>query len=110
MLAEEGVDCVVVARSSEEPGPSALERLESGAIDLVINIPRTFDALGRPDGYEIRRRAVDLEITLVTDIELSRLLVQTWTRFRTEPPAIRSWGSYLREGERPASPDSLLRS
>ena len=32
--------------------------IDQGKVDLVINIPREFDQHGRPDGYQIRRRAV----------------------------------------------------
>ncbi len=93
MLANEGLVHDVVARSAEESGRSAREMLEAGESDLVINIPRTFDAAGRPDGYEIRRAAVDLGVPLITDVHLGRLFVRAVERTRREEMRVRNWGS-----------------
>ena len=49
--------------------------IDQGLVDLVINIPREYDELGRPDGYWIRRRAVDAGIPLLTDLQLARAVV-----------------------------------
>ena len=46
-------------------GRSGMDVIDEGLVDLVINVPRTYDELGRPDGYLIRRRAVDAEVSLV---------------------------------------------
>ncbi|HNI61544.1 MAG TPA: hypothetical protein PKW11_16510, partial [Pseudomonadota bacterium] len=62
-----------------------LRLLRSGAIDLVINIPRSFDSEGRPDGFLIRRAATDLEIPLLTDLQLARAVVRMLARVK--PPA-----------------------
>ena len=62
-LAEVGVDCIPVEKDSGD-GISALDLIEDGSVDLVINIPREYDEQGRPDGYKIRRRAVDAGISL----------------------------------------------
>ena len=59
------------------------------SVDLVINVPREYDEMGRPDGYLIRRRAVDAEIPLVTDLMLARALVEAM-RFRNSPAALQA--------------------
>ena len=98
MLREEGLDHEVVARSAEEPGRGARGVLEAGKVDLVINIPRTFDAEGRPDGYAIRRAAVDLGVALITDVHVARLFVRAVVRYGDERMPVRSWGSYVGTG------------
>jgi carbamoyl-phosphate synthase large subunit len=100
MLTEEGLAHEVVARSAEEPGPIARGVIESGRVDLVVNIPRSFDAEGRPDGYEIRRAAVDRGVPLITDVHVARLFVRAVARQRAMPMPVRSWGSYLRAESR----------
>jgi carbamoyl-phosphate synthase large subunit len=50
--------------------------IRSGAIDLVINIPREYSDSGVPDGYFIRRGAIDLEVPLITDLPLARALIR----------------------------------
>jgi carbamoyl-phosphate synthase large subunit len=99
MLRDDGVECQVLARSAEEEGVSARGAMERGLVDLVINIPRTFDESGRPDGYEIRRAAVDLGVPLITDIDLARAFVQAQAHFGHNALSVRDWASYSRRGE-----------
>jgi carbamoyl-phosphate synthase large subunit len=70
--------------------------MEQGLVDLVINIPRRFDESGRPDGYEIRRAAVDLAVPLITDIDLARAFVLACSRVGEEAMTVKDWGSYAR--------------
>ena len=56
--------------------------IEAGAVDLVINIPCAYDEEGRPDGYRIRRAAIDHGVPLVTDPQLARTVIETLRRTR----------------------------
>ena len=77
-------------------GRSGMENvIDDDLVDLVINVPRTYDELGRPDGYLIRRRAVDAEIPLVTDLMLATALVNALRNRAATPPPIRCWSEYL---------------
>ena len=67
-------------------GRSGMDVIDDGLVDLVINVPRTYDELGRPDGYLIRRRAVDAEVPLVTDLMLAKALVNALRNRAVEPP------------------------
>jgi hypothetical protein len=101
MLAELGIECTAVAKA---PGNdlSALELIDRGVVDFVINIPRTYDAQGRPDGYLIRRRAVDAGVPLITDLQLARAVIEA---LRQKPPGslrVVAWNDYL---ERTPGPD-----
>jgi carbamoyl-phosphate synthase large subunit len=75
MLAEVGIACTPVGKG-DNGGLSALEVMDRGLVDLVINIPREYDRMGRPDGYRIRRHAADAGMPLVTDLQLARALVE----------------------------------
>jgi len=46
----------------------------------VINVPREYDELGRPDGALIRKAAVDASIPLITDLQLARAVVEALRR------------------------------
>ena len=74
MLRGIGVACTSVGKG-EEGEKSAVSAIDAGDIDLVINVPLKYDRLGRPDGYLIRRRAIDAGIPLVTDRELARAVI-----------------------------------
>ncbi len=50
--------------------------IDQGLIDLVINVPRSYDQNSRQDGYLVRRRAVDAGIYLITDLQLVRAVIK----------------------------------
>jgi carbamoyl-phosphate synthase large subunit len=74
MLAEIGIACSVVEKQSGT-SPNAISLIEQGGVDLVINVSREYDASGRPDGFEIRRAAVDAGVPLITDLQLARAVI-----------------------------------
>ena len=61
----------------------------------MINIPRSYDRQGRPDGYRIRRLAVDLGIPLLTNLQLARLAVEAFARYGTRDLKPLDWATYL---------------
>ena len=61
----------------------------------MINVPRDYDSLGRPDGYRIRRRAVELGIPLLVDLQLARAVVEALLSRRGKQLVERSWQEYL---------------
>ena len=68
------IPCSVVGKA-EANQKELYDLFDQGAIDLVINVPREYDKLGRPDGYLIRRLAIDSGIPLFTDRQLARALI-----------------------------------
>ena len=92
-LKEVGVDCVSVDRNEDDD--SALALIDEGKIDLVINIPRVYDEQGRPDGYLIRRRAVDAGVPLITDLKLAGAVLEALRQKRPSDLGVVAWGDYL---------------
>ena len=81
MLREIGVSCTPVEKG-DGGERSASQLIGEGHVDLVINVPRDYDQYGRPDGYVIRRRAIDAGVPLITDRQLARAVVEA-LRWRT---------------------------
>ncbi len=81
------------------PNPmSALDLIDAGAVDLVVNVPVAYDPEGRPDGYLVRRRAVDRNIPLLTDPSLAIHVVKAlvaWPEGSLRPAA---WNDFLDRG------------
>ena len=77
MLQALDIPCQSVAKDGAGEGPTAMDLIDDAHIDLVINIPREYDEQGRPDGYQIRRRAIDAGVPLITDLQLARALVES---------------------------------
>jgi carbamoyl-phosphate synthase large subunit len=101
VLREQGIECTVAWKDSDERKPSAVELINQGEIDLVINIPRSYDQQGRPDGYRIRRRAVDLNVSLITNFQLARATVDALDPARPVELKPLDWASYLARSRRP---------
>jgi carbamoyl-phosphate synthase large subunit len=95
-----GIECSVLAKAPGE-GRSGMDVIDEGLVDLVVNVPRSYDELGRPDGYLIRRRAVDADVPLLTDLMLATALVNAMRNRTARPSAIRSWDEYLARQPRP---------
>ena len=60
-----------------------------------INIPRTYDELGRPDGFQIRRQAVEAGVSLITDLPLARAVIEALCQKSQASLKIVSWNDYL---------------
>ena len=101
VLRENGIEAEIAYKYTDQKSPSAVELMNAGKIDMVINIPREYDVEGRPDGYMIRRRAVDLNVPLITNMQLARAVVEAMARYKREDLKPVDWASYL--ARRPAT-------
>ena len=89
-----GIACEKVDKDHSDSG-SAVEAISQGKVDLIINVPREFDELGRPDGYLIRRRAVETGNFLITDLQLARAVIEA-LRLKREPDlTVTPWQDFL---------------
>jgi carbamoyl-phosphate synthase large subunit len=93
-LQAHGIACTALSKVPGV-GRSGMDVIDDGLVDLVINVPRSYDELGRPDGYLIRRRAVDADLPLVTDLMLAIALVNALRNCAHRAPAVRAWDEYL---------------
>ncbi|MCA1853470.1 MAG: ATP-grasp domain-containing protein, partial [Beggiatoa sp.] len=98
MLAEIGIACTAVEKSAGA-GVSGLDVIDQGLVDLVINVAREFDRLGRPDGYLIRRQAVDFGVPLITDLQLARAIVEALRYRKPSDLEVLAWNDYLGRSE-----------
>jgi carbamoyl-phosphate synthase large subunit len=94
MLLDLGISSTSVTKKGYGPD-SALSIIDEGKVDLVINIPREYDEFGRPDGYLIRRRAVDQGVPLITDLQLSRAFIEALRWKRPEDLGVVAMDTYL---------------
>ncbi|MBI2374189.1 MAG: carbamoyl-phosphate synthase (glutamine-hydrolyzing) large subunit [Deltaproteobacteria bacterium] len=101
LLAAVNIEAVAIAKLPGQ-GRTAMDLIDEGAVDLVINVPRTYDEQGRPDGFMIRRRAVDAGVPLVTDLRLAEALVEALVQHKKRGAIpIRSWDEYLARNQPP---------
>ncbi|MGB5697451.1 MAG: carbamoyl-phosphate synthase large subunit, partial [Polyangiales bacterium] len=101
-LIEVGIECIAVEKEAGG-GTSAFDLIDDGRVDLVINIPREYDEQGRPDGYLIRRHAVDAGVPLITDLKLAGAVVEALRSKRPEELSVVACGDYIGRGTVPLS-------
>lgn len=92
-LWKNGIENELLFKIHEAKEPNIRTFIINGKIELVINIPFSYDRLEFDDSYEIRRLAVDLSIPLITNIQLARLFVESLEKeIKLE---IKSWNEYM---------------
>ncbi len=77
-----------------EGSPDLDDYLKERSIDLVINIPRNYSHEEMTAGYQIRRRTIDLNIPLITNLQVARLMVKTMEKYEIEDLKIKGWDEY----------------
>jgi carbamoyl-phosphate synthase large subunit len=89
-----GIECTELAKRPEDGAITGMDAIKQGLVDLVINIPIEYDQLGRPDGYHIRRQAVDAGIPLITDLQLAQAIIEVLRHRKVKDLPILSWDEY----------------
>ncbi len=89
-----GIDVEVLYRPFDEKEPSILTYLSNGEIDMVINIPKTAEKVELDSDYIIRRKAVDLNIPLFTNVQATKRFIKALQQFTTDTLPVKSWDEY----------------
>ena len=94
-LQENGISSTLVYWPSEEGmEPQALKMLHERKIDMVVNIPRDLSAGELTNGYKIRRAAIDLNISLITNARLASAFIKAFCTLTMDDIQIKSWNEY----------------
>jgi carbamoyl-phosphate synthase large subunit len=84
----------ILYRPFDNKEPSILSYLNDGEIDLVINIPKTAEKVELDSDYIIRRKAVDLNIPLFTNVQATKRFINSLEHYKSEDLKIKSWDEY----------------
>jgi carbamoyl-phosphate synthase large subunit len=79
----------------EDKEPNILTFLADGKIDLVINIPKNIEKEELDNDYQIRRKAVDSDIPLITNLQLAKRFVEAIQRMSEDELLIKRWSEYV---------------
>ncbi|MBI5475389.1 MAG: carbamoyl-phosphate synthase (glutamine-hydrolyzing) large subunit [Ignavibacteriales bacterium] len=94
-LKENNISVESLRWSSPEENSEVLSVIKNKSVDLVINIPRDDEMKSLENDYIIRRKAVDLNISLITNIEFARRYVKAIYKYSTGKLSVKSWDEYL---------------
>jgi carbamoyl-phosphate synthase large subunit len=89
-----GIKSDVLYWPLEKKEPNTLTYISDRKVDLVINIPKNIEKEELDNDYLIRRKAVDFDIPLITNLQLAKRFVEAIDRTSLEDLKIKSWDEY----------------
>ncbi|HTR19098.1 MAG TPA: carbamoyl-phosphate synthase (glutamine-hydrolyzing) large subunit [Candidatus Paceibacterota bacterium] len=93
-LREQDIECQKVYKIITDKSPGVLKLIESGKLDLMINIPIRAIERNTEDGFIIRRKAVDLNIPLITNRQLAEAFIMALAEHPMNGLKAKSWDEY----------------
>src|SRR3989344_4554570 len=93
-LLEKGVPCKKVYKISTAKHPNVSDLLAKGTLDLIINIPTHAFQRESTDGFTIRRKAIDMNISLITNRQLAEAFITSLAEQKGNGLKAKSWEEY----------------
>lgn len=91
---ENGIPVERVERTWDAESEGNFSLVTSGAVDLVINIPKNNIKEMLDNDYLIRRKAVDLNIPLITNVQIAQRYIKALHKYSLEDLSVKSWEEY----------------
>jgi carbamoyl-phosphate synthase large subunit len=93
-FADNGVKAKALHKVSAKKSPDIVSAMMDEDIDLIINIPKNYSRDTITDGYMIRRKSVDLNIPLITNVQVARTIAEALERYTLDNLLVKSWSEY----------------
>lgn len=95
-LVGHGIQSRCVFKVSDKIEPSIQDTISKKEVDLIINIPPdAFNASVDVDGFAIRRLAIDYHIPLVTNFQLTEMLLESLSLYYDKHTKVLSYNEFL---------------
>ena len=89
-----GITADVLYWPLENKEPNILTYIADGKIDLVVNIPKNIEREELDNDYLIRRKAVDFDVPLITNLQLAKRFFESIYTTHLEDLKVKSWDEY----------------
>jgi len=89
-----GIHSEVLYWPLQKKEPNTMTYIADGKLDLIINIPKSIDEEELTNDYLIRRRAIDYNVPLITNLQFAERFIDAISRVKLEDLAIKSWDEY----------------
>ena len=93
-MRENGLKVDVLHWPLDKKEPNTLTYIADKKIDLVINIPKNIEKEELDNDYLIRRKAVDFDVPLITNMQLAKRFVESISKVSIDNIKIKSWDEY----------------
>jgi carbamoyl-phosphate synthase large subunit len=78
----------------EKKAPNILTYIEERKLDLIINIPKSHEEVELTNDYLIRRKAVDFNIPLITNLQFAERFIDAISRYSLDDLAVKAWDEF----------------
>lgn len=89
-----GFPAQVLHWPTEKREPNTLTYITQKKIDLIINIPRNVDEEELTNDYLVRRKAIDFNVPLITNLQAAERFIDAVSTTKLEDLAVKSWDEY----------------
>ncbi len=93
-MKKNGLKADVLHWPLDKKEPNTLTYIVDKKIDLVINIPKNIEKEELDNDYLIRRKAVDFDVPLITNMQLAKRFVESISKVSTDNIKVKSWDEY----------------
>jgi carbamoyl-phosphate synthase large subunit len=93
-LLQHDIECTTLDWPDSDNHPTTVDYIKDRKIDMVINIPKNLSKNELNNDFEIRRCAIDFNIPLITDTQLSNDFIKSFCGRDMDDIKIKSWGEY----------------
>lgn len=76
--------------------PNIVDAMIDHDVDLIVNIPKNYTRNMVTDGYSIRRKALDSNIPLITNVQVAKIMAEALEKYKLEDLKIKDVESYFR--------------
>lgn len=94
-LKENGIKCKKVHKASSTKKPTVIDGMTKKQYDLVINIPNHYGHTEVTNGYLIRRKSLDLNIPLITNVQVAKIMATALKNYRLEDLKVEDMAEYF---------------
>ncbi|MBN1155523.1 carbamoyl-phosphate synthase (glutamine-hydrolyzing) large subunit [candidate division KSB1 bacterium] len=93
-LADHGVEATILHWPLDAQEPNTITYIAEKKIDLVINIPKNIEKEELDNDYLIRRKAVDYDIPLITNLQIAKRFIETLSSTLLSDLKVKAWDEY----------------
>ena len=94
-MKDHNIEVEVLYWPLENKEPNTISYIADGKIDLVINIPKNIEREELDNDYLIRRKSVDFDVPLITNLQLAKRFVEAIFRSPLKDLKVKSWDEYI---------------
>lgn len=92
---KQGVACETLFKVSSNKKPNILDAIMGKKVDLIVNIPKHYSRSIVTDGYLIRRKSIDMNIPLITNVQVARIVAEALKKYGEEDLKVKDWKGYF---------------